>query len=583
MLSSRRFRYALGGVGLLLLLTVVWVGYQVWQVNRDLNAAVNHGAAFQDAVAAGDAAAIDHELKALQEASAAAEERTSGPTWSVLTRLPVFGDDARGVRVVSQVVDDLATDGLEPLVAVQDQLGDLLPKDGKVPLEAVASLEEPVAQAEQAMNEADAELAREDSSGYTGRLKAKYRDLQEKVGNAADAMTSARIAVDVLPAMLGGEGERSYLLVFQNNAEIRATGGLPGSVALLRASDGALSIERQVAIASFGRADAPVLPLTDAEQTLYDDVPAAFFQSANMTPDVPRAADLMRARWAEEFPNDEVDGVLLVDTVTLAYVLDATGPITVDGVELRGDNVVDELLHETYLRNDTDEAQNAFFDDVATAAFDHFTTGAGNGTGLVRALARATDERRVYVHSFHEDEQQRFTDTAIAGDFVTDAAVTSPQLAVTINDTTGSKMSYFLRYEVDVRATYCTDGAQGFAAKARVTSEAPADAASFPDFITGGGVTGTEPGNQVVTLRVYGPVGGSIGDLELNAEPMDLIRVDQDGRPVGMTYLELKPGQTVDLAWTMKSGKGQTGDADLEITPTIAEADYTTSLESACN
>ena len=38
--------------------------------------------------------------------------------------------------------------------------------------------------------------------------------------------------------MLGGDGPRNYLLVFQNNAEIRATGGLPGSWAEVHAEDG---------------------------------------------------------------------------------------------------------------------------------------------------------------------------------------------------------------------------------------------------------------------------------------------------------------------------------------------------------
>ena len=40
--------------------------------------------------------------------------------------------------------------------------------------------------------------------------------------------------------MAGADGPRDYLLVFQNNAEIRATGGLPGSWARLHAEDGKL-------------------------------------------------------------------------------------------------------------------------------------------------------------------------------------------------------------------------------------------------------------------------------------------------------------------------------------------------------
>ena len=44
--------------------------------------------------------------------------------------------------------------------------------------------------------------------------------------------------------MLGEEGERTYLVAFQNNAEVRATGGMPGSMVELTARDGRLKMGR---------------------------------------------------------------------------------------------------------------------------------------------------------------------------------------------------------------------------------------------------------------------------------------------------------------------------------------------------
>ncbi len=41
-----------------------------------------------------------------------------------------------------------------------------------------------------------------------------------------------------MPAFLGADGDRNYLYVFQNNAEVRSTGGLPGNISLVHASDG---------------------------------------------------------------------------------------------------------------------------------------------------------------------------------------------------------------------------------------------------------------------------------------------------------------------------------------------------------
>lgn len=581
MLRTRTSRLAALGATVLLVLIGAWIAFQTWKVNSDLTEAVAHAEAIQTAVEDGDEAALDRELAGLRDASARADDRTSGLTWGALTHVPVLGDDAEGIQVTSSVLRDLADDGIAPLADVANRVDTLMPRDGAVDAVAVRELAAPVAGAQVAFADADRRLADVDPSGFTGRLQTRFADFHDQVERASRAMHTARIATELLPGMLGQDEPRRYLLAFQNNAEVRGAGGLPGAVSYIRAEDGRLSIERHVRGGIFPEKRRPVLPLSAAERELYGEVLGTYFVDAVMTPDVPRAAALMRAHAEQLYPGQPLDGVILVDTVAMAYLLEATGPLTVDGVRLTRDNVVEELLHRTYLRLDAQE-QDAFFADVAAAAFEAFTGGIESPETLVEVLARATDERRIFLHSFDAAEQERIAGSEIAGELVTDPDVAEPQIAVTVNDTTGSKMSYFLRYDVDVQSTSCVDGVQTFAAKARLRSLAPPDAARLPRDVTGGGVYGVPPGHQIVTLRIFGPVGGDIDGFELNAGPMDLIEVDQDGRPVGMTYLELKPGQTIDLAWRMTSGAGQTGPAALVVTPTIEKSDYATSVESAC-
>ncbi|TWG93969.1 uncharacterized protein DUF4012 [Nocardioides sp. J9] len=575
---SSRNRWVLAAVGVVVVLAGAWCAYTAWQVQDDLDDAVRHAEAVQTAVEERDPETLRDELDALRDASSAAADRTSGPTWALLTKVPWFGDDAAGIELVSDVLDDLAADGIEPLATVSERVDELLPRDGGADLAVVGELSGPVSQAEAAFARADERLQDVDASG----LHTRFTDFRGRVDSAARGLRSARIATDVLPTMLGGDGKRRHLLVFQNNAEVRATGGLPGAVSYLEAEDGRIALTHHVAGSALGRTPTSVLPLTDAEVELYDDYLGRYFVDANMTPDVPRAADLMVARWQQEYPMRPVDGVVMVDAVAISYLLEATGPITVDGVELTGDNLVDELLHESYVRLPEPAAQDAFFAEVAGETFARFTRGVGDPAAMLRALARGVDERRVFVTSYDDDVRAALDGTAIAGELVTDADVTSPQVEVTLNDTTGAKMSYYLRYDVDVVPVSCVDGVQSFSAKARLRSIAPADAATLPAYITGGGDYGVDPGSQVVTVRVFGPVGGTVGQLEFNGEPMDLIRADQDGRPVGMTYVQLDPGQTVDLAWTMKSGAGQTGDAVVAVTPTIEKRNSREVLATAC-
>lgn len=565
----------------IVVLVGAWLGWQAWQVNKDLSAAVDDAHRLQSALEDGKSADIDSSLAALRDHSGSAASRTDGVGWSLLTHLPSLGDDARGVRLVSDVVSDLSEGGLQPLADTATNLDSILPKNGRISVDAVRSLQEPVAQASQALEEADRRLAAEDGSGFVPRFREKYRELAGKVSDAARSLRAADTALAVMPSMLGADGPRNYLMVFQNNAEIRATGGLPGAVSLVSADSGAIKMSRQVAGAAFGHRATPVLPLTKQEEELYGPQLGTYFLDANFTPDFPRTSALMQARWEELYP-ERISGVLSLDPVALSYLLEATGPVSVGGMTLTAQNAVEELLHEVYLRYSAPARQDAYFRAVARALFDRISSGVGAAPReLLSALDRGVREGRIYVHSFQEEERRILSGTRIAGDFVT-AASDRPQINVTMNDTTGAKMSFYLRYSVDVIATSCLNGVQSLAVHARLRSNAPRSASKLPDYITGGGAFGVRPGTQIVTVRIFGPVDGSIKRFVINSEKFDPGGIEVARRPIATAYVTLSPGETVDVSWTLQTGSGQTGDAAVTVTPSIVGSD-TGPIASACD
>lgn len=574
--SWRAFLFIVLGVALV---GGAWVGWQVWQVNKDLNAAVDEVDLLRSAAESGDVDAMDDSLDRLEERSAGAEARTSGVTWSVLTYVPWAGDDARGVRVVSSVVHDLAADGARPLVDVSQRLKEILPRGGQVSVEAVTELQAPVADAERSLAEAEAELGEEDPADFVMRLREKYRDLAGTVRSTHRALASASTALQVMPTMLGGDEQRNYLLVFQNNAEIRATGGLPGAVALLEAADGRIQLGRQVGAKTISSPGRPYLPLTAAEEELYGELLGTYFVNANMTPDFPRTASLMKAGWESELP-ERIDGVIAIDPVALSYLLAVTGPVQVGDVSITAENVVDQLLHGAYLRYEDPADQDAFFQEVARSAFDQVLGGADDAQGVLRALARGADESRIYVHSFDAAEQEVLSGSEVAGELAV-GQDGQPQVAVALNDSTGAKMSYFLRYDVRVEATSCGDGVQSYVGSAVLESMAPDDAADLPDYITGGGL-GADPGTQFVNVQMFAPVGGSVTDLRVNSSRIESAVVDQDGRPVDTLAIQLEPGQKVRVGWRMTSGPDQTGATEVAVTPGIEARSYSSVAPSAC-
>jgi hypothetical protein len=303
---------------------------------------------------------------------------------------------------------------------------------------------------------------------------------------------------------------------------------------------------------------------------------------ANFTPDFPRTAELMKARW-EDVEGGEVDGVVSIDPVALSYLLRASGPVTVDGAELTADNVVDELLHRVYVRMPEPEDQDVYFRKVALAVFQRLTSGGGDRSSFLSALRRGADEGRLLVHDFRAEDQKVFAGAAVAGELTAPGSA-APQVGVFLNDSTGAKMSYFLRYDATVTATSCANGTQRLSGHATVASTAPADAGStLPEYVTGGGQFGIDPGNQVVNLQIFGPAGGTVDEIRTNGSKDEAQEVHTlGGRPVRQAWLFLGPGDKADVTWTMTSGKGQSGATRVSVTPSIEAGTKSSTVRSAC-
>jgi len=569
-------------VGALVVVAVGWLGWHAWQLNKDLSATVEDANDLQSALRTGDPAAALAASESLQEHVGSASDLTDGQTWSVIRTLPFLGDDADGLRLVSHVLEDLSVDGVAPLAEDASDLNVVLPVDGRVDVDRLVALQAPVGTAREAFASADDRLSDQDSGGFVGPLRSKYDELADRVSEAAGLLDTADRGLRVLPTMLGADGPRSYLLVFQNNAEIRALGGLPGAISVVTADDGKLEMTTQTTAVAMGEADQPALPLTPAEQEIYGAQLGTYFLDANWTPSFPRAADLMRARWQQKMGND-VDGVLMVDPVAMSYVLGVTGPVEVGPATLSGANVVESLLHQIYLLVDKTDEQDELFKEAARKVFDELVAGGANPQRLLAALGRGVSEHRLLVHSFDPAEQAAIEGTAVAGEH-TDGSADSPQVGIYLNDNTGAKMSYFLTEENEAEATSCHDGVQTIEGVTRFTSDAPTDAAtSLPAYVTGGGRYGIPPGAQLVAMRIYGPVGGTIDRVVIDGEAVEKFDVvDHDGRPVTTVYPYLDPQATQEIGWTITSGPQQAGDVRLSMTPGVQPVDSSSTLPTAC-
>ncbi len=575
-MSRRRVLLLSAGTRLVLLVGLgPLVGWRALQVNDALQQAVRDAEDLQTALESGEQADIDEALTALQTSAGESADLTSGPIWSVATWVPYLGDDATGVRTASRVVSELADDGIGPLAETATELDRLLPKDGRIDTGAVEELQDPVATAAESLMRASEDLQAEDSSRYVDRFRMEYRELTSLITEAAQAMDSAKVAVDLLPEVLGAEDRRNYLLVFQNNAEIRSTGGLPGAMSIITTEDGRISLGRQDSANRFGERATPVLPLTKDEKAVFTEKLGTYLLDANFTPDWPRAAELIRARWEEVHP-ERLDGVLTVDTVAVSYLLGVTGPVQVGDHTLTADNAVDTLLNQVYIDFPAPADQDAFFRLVAKTVFEKIASGEiGKPRELLRALVRAGDEGRVAVHLSDEAEQETIATRRVAGS-TRDADGVAQGLDILLQDATASKMSYYLDYRTRAAVTSCTAEVARVRVTTTLVSEPPANPESLPRYITGGANTGTEPGEQLVQVRMLTPSEGRIRGFTIRGKKYGPRSLYLEDRQVSTAYLLLEPDQPADVVWVVDVPRD--GEIPVRVTPGIEPRDYSSVL-----
>lgn len=136
-----------------------------------------------------------------------------------------------------------------------------------------------------------------------------------------------------LPELMGGEEPRNYLIVAQNEDEIRATGGFISGVGLLTVDEG------RIAALSFEDAnlvdDWRNKPYDFPPEPLYDlmGLELFFFRDANFWPDFPTSAERIMQLYRYGMDSPELDGVIAVDQRFVAMLVAVTGPLEIGSLE----------------------------------------------------------------------------------------------------------------------------------------------------------------------------------------------------------------------------------------------------------
>lgn len=511
-----------------------------------LQAGVEHTQAGLDAARAGDL-----EVAADRFAQAAAALGTAddslGAWWARPGRAaPVLGrylDDAADLagaaRAAAGAAERLALAGSDPSLHL---------RDGGIDLAAIADAGAALDAATGELRAVRARVADPASGPWLpGPASRRLDDLLDQIDRALVDAEAAALAIDVAPDLLGAAGPRRWFVAVHTPSEPRGAGGLIGFW-------GDITVDRgQLALGSFEAVDAGIEEAVRERATLPPELAETlaryqhfgietYFKNGLQSPDFPTDA-LAIESLVPQAGYGEVDGVLAVDPIALAALLELSGPIEVPSwpEPITAENAQRVLLFEQYVRLSGDP-RDAFLGEVAEEVFRRLTTGElASPAELARVLGPALAGRHVLLHSADPDEQQALVDLGVAGELP--AADGGDFVQIVTQNSSESKLEWFLQRELDYRVAY--DPATGDV-EATLTltlrNDAPPD--GLPAYILGTDrpERGLAPGHLESWLSVYSAL--ELESATFDGQPLAMARETELGRRVHSAHVQVPPRST---------------------------------------
>lgn len=153
------------------------------------------------------------------------------------------------------------------------------------------------------------------------KLKSSTDDSSKQLEKNMSFVTST------LPQLVGEQSRKTYALVFQNNQELRPTGGFIEAIAILTFEKGTLLSQK---IYSSYEIDKLMPGEIAAPQEIaqYTGEKRLTFFETNWEPDLPTAAEKIRF-FVEKSLGSTINGVLTIDLFGMQHLLELTGPLDI--------------------------------------------------------------------------------------------------------------------------------------------------------------------------------------------------------------------------------------------------------------
>ncbi len=310
----------------------------------------------------------------------------------------------------------------------------------------------------------DSELAQINENRYPENfrgtpIRSYVVKAKDSSKGAVSALTEYRPVLEQLPAIMGGRGERKkYLILFQNDNELRPTGGFLTAYSIIYIEDGKVTPDKSDDIYELDKKFGKRLPIPEALGRYLTTEKYWNLRDMNISPDFKTSMDQFLANYktVRGEPQD-IDGIIAVDTQVLTDLLKVLGPVEVPGYgtfSAENDPKCDcpQVVHALseiitrptpYLRQDRKGILGPMMRAILTKAYG---APRQNWPSLFETGLNHIASRDVQLYFFDESAQKAAE--AINGAGRMTPPENSDFLAIVDANLGGAKSNLFINYEV---------------------------------------------------------------------------------------------------------------------------------------
>lgn len=162
-------------------------------------------------------------------------------------------------------------------------------------------------------------------------VREKLVGVKEVIDNAANLFVNAQPLLVNLPKMLGEPATKRYLILFQNDKELRPTGGFITAYAQFRFERGKAILEKADDIYALDGAKRKNFPATAEILKFHKNVYNLNIRDSNLSPDFKLSMQKFEELYDSVAGKEAIDGIFAMDTHVLVEALKILGPETIYG------------------------------------------------------------------------------------------------------------------------------------------------------------------------------------------------------------------------------------------------------------